>query len=40
MKSGDTKIFGTLEGKYLLGFIVARLSYYPPIYLQEKYGFN
>jgi len=38
MKSEDTKIFGALEDKNLLGFIVAKLSYYPPIYLQEKYG--
>jgi len=38
MKSGDIKIFGALEDKKLIGFIVAKLCYYPPIYLQEKYG--
>lgn len=38
MKSGDIKIFGALEDKKLIGFIVAKLCYYPPIYLQEKYA--
>jgi len=38
MKSGDIKIFGALEDKNFIGFIVAKVSYYPPIYLHEKYG--
>jgi ribosomal protein S18 acetylase RimI-like enzyme len=38
MKSEDTKVFGVLEDKNLLGYTIARVCYYPPIYLQEKYG--
>ncbi|MFX0042499.1 MAG: GNAT family N-acetyltransferase [Candidatus Hodarchaeota archaeon] len=38
MKSDDVKIFGAVDDENLIGFIVAKLSYYPPIYLEEKYG--
>lgn len=38
IKSKDAKIFIALEDNQIIGYTIAKIDLYPPIYLLEKYG--
>ena len=39
MKSKDARVIVALEGEAVIGFSTGKIELYPPVFLQESYGF-